>query len=248
MEIEAKTPDQGVFLARVAEQAERYDDMIVFLKPSLDKKEEPSVEERNLLSVAYKNISGTRRTAWRALTAIEENPKYEKYKAKTKNYKKIVEDELKKVCKDLIKIIDESILAKLKTAESKTFYLKLKGDYYRYMAEVCADAELETIGKKAEESYKAAQEAASSMEATNPIRLGLALNLSVFTFEILKKPKDACLLAKTAFDTAVAGLQNLPEDQYKEASSILQLLKDNLALWESESGEPEADGGEKAAA
>lgn len=248
MELEAKTPEQGVYLARIAEQAERYEDMIVFLKPVLDKADELTIEERNLLSVAYKNLSGSRRTAWRSLTQIEENPKYEKYKAKTTTYKKLVEEELKKICNDLIKLVDAKILSKAKTKESKTFYLKLKGDYYRYASEVCTAAELDSTGKKAEEAYKAAQEACSEMEATNPIKLGLSLNLSVFTYEILKKPKEACQLAKTAFDAAVSGIQSLPEDQYKEATSIMQLLKDNLTLWENEAGEPGEEGGDKAAA
>lgn len=232
-----KSAEEGLFLAKVAEQSERYEDILSFLKPVIAKTEELTQEERNLFSIAYKNLSGNKRTAWRSLNVIQDNPKYAKFQEKTKNYKKKVEDELKKICMELIATVDSSLFKKATTAEAKAYYLKLKGDYYRYISEVVSGTELDDVSAKAKENYSQAQEAAKDMEPTHPIRLGLALNLSVFTFEILKKPKDACALAKKAFDEAVEGLQKLEEGEYKESSSIMQLLKDNLTLWESEAEE-----------
>lgn len=75
----AKTFDESIYLARVAEQADRFEDMINFLQVLGDKAEDLKVEERNLLSVAFKNAVGQRRTAWRAVSAIEQNPKYSQY-------------------------------------------------------------------------------------------------------------------------------------------------------------------------
>lgn len=65
-------------------------------------------------------------------------------------------------------------------------------------------------------------------------RLGLALNFSVFYFEILNAPDRACRLAKAAFDDAIAELDTLSEESYKDSTLIMQLLRDNLTLWTSD--------------
>ena len=238
-DIPVKTPEEGAFLAKVAEQAERYEDMLIFLKPVIEKTEELHMEERNLVSVAFKNLSGSKRTAWRALTAIEENPKYEKYHARTKVYKGKIEDELKKICNDAIKAIEGSLFKNATSAEAKVFYLKMKADYYRYMGEVSAGTDLEGVSQKANDNYEEAKKVAETLPPTDPVRIGLALNYSVFLYEIRKKPKEACSMAKAAFDEAISGLQDLEEEKYKDATAIMQLLKDNMTLWTSELEEGE---------
>ena len=120
-------------------------------------------------------------------------------------------------------------------AESATFYLKMKGDYYRYLAEITTGDERKSVTDKADDSYKKALEVAENgLQSTNPIRLGLALNTSVFYYEIRADPAGACKLAKKAFDDAIAELDSLPEDSYKDSTLIMQLLRDNLTLWTAE--------------
>ena len=109
-----------------------------------------------------------------------------------------------------------------------------KGDYYRYLAEFRVEKEREDTAEHAREAYKAASEASKELPSTNPIRLGLALNFSVFYYEILESPDEACKLAKTAFEDAIAELDNLKEDSYKDSTLIMQLLRDNLTLWTSD--------------
>ena len=241
MDLPVNSVEESVFLAQVAEQAERYEDMIAFLKPITQKKTELLPNERNLVSVAYKSVSGMKRTAWRALTAIEENPKYEKQRERTAAYKKKIEEELKTVCKDVIKVIDDSLLKNAPAAEAKVFYLKMKADYYRYMSEVSSGTDLEAVSTKALESYESAKAVADTLPATDPVRIGLALNFSVFQYEIRKNPKEACAMAKKAFDEAISNLQDLDEEKYKEATAFMQLLKDNLNLWTAELGEEAGD-------
>merc|ERR1711876_49660 len=116
--------DELVQRAKLAEQAERYDDMAASMKAVTETGIELSNEERNLLSVAYKNVVGARRSSWRVI--------------------------------------------------------------------------------------------------------------SVFYYEILNSPDKACQLAKQAFDDAIAELDTLNEDSYKDSTLIMQLLRDNLTLWTSD--------------
>ena len=72
------------------------------------------------------------------------------------------------------------------------------------------------------------------LAVTHPIRLGLALNYSVFMYEVLNDPDEACKMARTAFEDAIAELDNVAEDSYKDSTLIMQLLRDNLTLWTSD--------------
>jgi len=67
--------------------------------------------------------------------------------------------------------------------------------------------------------------------------VGLALNYSVFLYEVQGKSSEACELAKQAFDDAIAELDTLDEESYKDSTLIMQLLRDNLTLWTSEGDE-----------
>ncbi|PSN40830.1 14-3-3 protein zeta, partial [Blattella germanica] len=201
-------------------------------------------------------------------------------------------------------LLDKYLIPKASNAESKVFYLKMKGDYYRYLAEVATGETRNTVvddSQKAyqdafeiskakmqpthpirlglalnfsvfyyeilnspdkacqlakqvavvEDSQKSYQEAfdiaKSKMQPTHPIRLGLALNFSVFYYEIINSPARACHLAKQAFDDAIAELDTLNEDSYKDSTLIMQLLRDNLTLWTSDAqgdGDEPQEGGD----
>jgi len=234
----AETFDKSrvVFQAKLSEQAERYEEMQIFMKKAvLNSKpgEGLNQEERNLLSVAYKNVVGARRASWRVLDSIarreESDAKSSKLVAK---YLKKVESELTTICKEVLGLLTDNLLASDSIEpEEAVFYYKMKGDYHRYMAEYSASS---GVTEDARQAYDKALENSKKLKATNPIRLGLALNFSVFYYEILDSQKQACELAKDAFDTAVGELEELTEEQYKDATLIMQLLRDNLTLWQSE--------------
>jgi 14-3-3 protein epsilon len=109
------------------------------------------------------------------------------------------------------------------------------GDYHRYLAEFLTGDARKESASEAHEAYKTATEIAQTeLAPTHPIRLGLALNFSVFYYEILNSPDRACHLAKQAFDDAIAELDTLSEESYKDSTLIMQLLRDNLTLWTSD--------------
>merc|ERR1711936_318082 len=166
--------EDNVYKAKLAEQAERYDEMVASMKTVASLDVELTVEERNLLSVAYKNVIGARRASWRIISSIEqkeENKAAEDKLKMIKTYRTQVEQELKDICNDILQVLDKHLIP-----------------------------------------YKAASDIAmTELPTTHPIRLGLALNFSVFYYEILNSPDRACRLAKAAFDDAIAELDTLSE-------------------------------------
>uniref|UniRef100_A0A2R9CD11 14-3-3 domain-containing protein n=1 Tax=Pan paniscus TaxID=9597 RepID=A0A2R9CD11_PANPA len=191
--------------AKLAKQAEHYDDMATCMKAVA----ELSNKERNLLSVAYENVVGGCRSAWRLISNIEQKTDTSDKKLQLiKDYWEKVESELRSICTSVLELLDKYLIAKATNPESKVFYLKMKGDYFQYLAEVVCDnsqgAYLFDISKK-------------EMQPTHPIHLGLALNFSLFYYEILNNPELAC------------------------TTLIMQLLRDNLTLWTSDSAGEECE-------
>ena len=230
--------ENNVYMAKLAEQAERYDEMVTYMKDVAKLGVELTVEERNLLSVAYKNVIGARRASWRIISSIEqkeESKQNEGQVTKIRNYRQKVEAELDEVCSDILGVLDQHLIKAAEQGESKFFYYKMKGDYHRYLAEFATGEKRKESANRAHEAYtEATNIAQNELAPTHPIRLGLALNFSVFYYEILNSPDRACHLAKQAFDDAIAELDTLSEESYKDSTLIMQLLRDNLTLWTSD--------------
>ena len=129
--------EEQVQRAKLAEQAERYDDMAAAMKKVTESGNELSNEERNLLSVAYKNVVGARRSSWRVISSIEQKTEgSERKQTMAREYREKIEKELKDICQDVLQLLDKFLVPKASNPESKVFYLKMKGDYFRYLAEV----------------------------------------------------------------------------------------------------------------
>lgn len=309
-------------LAVLTEAGDRFEHMCEVMKRLVKErkgKETLSVEERNMLSVAYKNLVGQRRKSWRTFEREEQDPLKAQYKA-------VIEKELRDKCHEVLGILqndliddslksywidlyerckakvhkengkdenepsdvalegaiqkevylvwctdlkneskavhnaslDNSTIEKLQamygargsisentndpeqlikdrldSVETLVFYLKMCGDYYRYLAEL--SAEQDENANLSEKFYNDALICAHSCLApTHATRLGLSLNMSVCYFEILKKKRKACDLSKRAFDAAIQNLDSLSDTNYKDSTLIMQLLRDNLTLWTSD--------------
>ena len=239
-------------------QNPRYDEMMEYMSKVAEvsgsgPSDELGVEERNLLSVAYKNVIGARRASWRIVSSIEskEESKYTSESDTVKliqKYKANVEKELSDVCERVLKLLKDHLEEGSAAGESKVFYKKMKGDYFRYLAEFKNGEARKNAAEETLLAYKEAENIASNeLAPTHPIRLGLALNFSVFYYEILNAPERACDMAKKAFDEAIAELDTLGEESYKDSTLIMQLLRDNLTLWTSDMADeqPGKDDGEE---
>ena len=121
--------------------------------------------------------------------------------------------------------------------ESKAFFQKMIGDYYRYVAESATEATLDKVKQGALKGYEEADKLSKSLNACNPIRLGLALNFSVFYYEVMNDHKKACELGEAALSEALEKIDDVDEETFRDAKSIIELLKENLSLWKEEDGE-----------
>ncbi|KAF9764845.1 14-3-3 like protein [Nosema granulosis] len=235
-----------LFKAHLSDMSERYEDMAeemkLVVKIAAEKKTILTSEARNSFSVAYKYLVSSRRSSWRILCS-------EKQKLEAKGSSNIrlidekitkIEAELLKYCDEVLEIIDTYIFYPELVnddVEYSIFFHKMKGDYYRYKAEVVRGDDEKIIASKAHEAYREATAKAEPLASTNPIKLGLSLNCSVFYYEILNDPKEACSIARTAFSNAIENLEGLSEEHYRDSTLIMQLLRDNLTLWNSRTPE-----------
>ena len=221
--------------AHYSEVAERYEDMCedIYEVVKLAKKNNQSItiNERNMFSSAFKNVLSKLRNSWRILNGEKE---------KHSNDKQIINEKIDKVAKDILyqtnkalNIIKEYMMVDITNdnIQKYIFMKKMVGDYYRYQAEVLSgDKELE-VREKAKQSYEEGMAVINQLSATDPVRLGLYLNVSVFQYEIMNDADEACKIAKDGFEKAIGDLDSLNEEHYKDSTLILQLLRDNLTLW-----------------
>jgi len=175
---ETLTREQCLYLAKLAEQAERYDEMVNYMNALVTGAGELTVEERNILSVAYKNLIGSKRAAWRIISSIEqkeESRRNDVHVHLVKAYRRKVESELSELCASLLKLLDSHLLPSATSGESRVFYLKMKGDYHRYLAEFMVGDDRKKATEGSLLAYKTAQ-----------VRFQFDLADFSFNFEIIR--------------------------------------------------------------
>ena len=238
------TREEYVYLAKLYERAERFDDMVKFINKFVELDPSLTNEERNILSAGYKNVISNKRASWRLLNSMEkkEEKKNSPQLTYLKEVKTNIENEMIKICTDIQKVIDIYLLPNAKDSETKVFFLKLKGDYYRYNSEFALGSDFDNSVNLADKASKEAYEIANKdIPIANSTRLGLALNYSVFYYEIKNLKEEACTIAKNAFDEAMKVLDELEKVKAKDSLLIIQLLKENLILWSNEMSEEEGN-------
>lgn len=249
-------------LAKCSERGERYDDAARFIREIMkctaqEGQAEMSEEEKNLLYLAYKNVFHKLRTSYKhvarthynaahAITALPAAsagadrrgsgqllPAEDRFPDLLGDYKTYVEHQIQSLCTEITQLMENSVVKTSTRVESKVFFSKLCGDYYRYCSEVLHDRQVRVnYEKKCFEHYSYALKLAHhQLPSNHPQRLSISLNYSVCLYELLGDKQQACDLAKNAFDAAIQKLDELDEVQYKDATLIMQLLRDNLTLW-----------------
>ena len=229
-EIKSYSREEYVFLSRLYEKAEKYQLMFKCINKFIELDPKLSKEERNILGSGYKNIVSDKRSSLRILYNIEKRNIYQA--SYIKEVKENIEKELSQILSEIQKILDKYLIPNSQDAENKVFYLKLKADFLRYKCEISYGKELDDIISQTEKIYKEANDIANKeLNINNSTRLGLALNYSVFFYEIKKMKEEAINIAKNAFDEAMKILDDLEISKAKDTLLIIQMLKENLISW-----------------
>ena len=241
----SKKHEKNIYLANLAEQCGKYNDMIQLLEDIIKSTDKDlNSNERGLLSIAYKNLISSGRNALRVIQAYE--AKYKKIDSNYINYileyKKQIEDELTKRCQHAIKTINDYLLKKVEDEESKLFYIKMKGDYNRYIAEYAEGDLKQLVSDEASKAYNETVELVKKLPGLNPIALGTALSYSVFYHDIYNDNKKAIDIAKAAIEKADKEFSNIEQNDCINGEnppyvSIYNILKENLDTWIDEEKE-----------
>nr|XP_029119328.1 14-3-3-like protein 16R isoform X2 [Elaeis guineensis] len=223
--------EKNVYMAKLAEKAKRYEEMVEFMEKVAAAAEgkELTVEERNLLSVAYRKIINDHRDSWRIVSSTEQEESHgnEDYAADIRDFRATVEADLTSRCAGILRLLDASLIPSASAANSKVFYHKMKDDFHRYLAEIKTGSEREDAAESSLAAYNSAQDIAMvELAWTHPIRLDLCLSFSALYHDILNSPDRARTLAKQALDGANA--------ECKESDERMQLIRDNLTSWASD--------------
>lgn len=246
MALNMEDREQKICYCKLCEQAERYDDMLEVINEVAKLDGGLSNEERNLLSVAYKNAISSRRASWRTLLShFELLESEEEGPTKTANKKALetllgkCEKELEDISGQILNLLDNHLIKTASIPETKVFYLKMKGDYWRYLAEFQKGDKRKKSTEESLAAYQEATKAAEELSPANTVRLGLSLNFSVFYYEVEKNREKACEIARAARDSANEDPMAPNQSNMRDRMLIIQLLEDNLNLWTSESKQAE---------
>ena len=226
--------DHLLFRAKLAEETRRYEDLVEDIKTLAQMDQEFNAKERSWLAVAYKSLLNPRRHSWAILSTIERK----KWKEDATDeldlvigYRHKVEEEIESICLDATALLDNHLIPRAKTPDAQAYYIKMKGDYYRYQAEfMSGDRRTDAISKSAV-AYEMAACISGELEPLNPSRLAVALNFAVFCYTILEDPERAYHLAREAHDSAIL---EPSEGICEQSAEILMMLNENLMAWEIE--------------
>eukprot|EP01080_Neovahlkampfia_damariscottae_P008398 gene8398-223_t len=190
-------------------------------------------EERNLFSNGYINTINYKRRAWNILKQEEIKIKEKKYLlSHIQKYKKEIEKEIIKTSEELLKILNKNVIPSSHSSESKVFFLKMKGDFTRYILEVDSNNR-KTLIRDAIDAYEEALSISyTELDVNNIIRLSLVINLSDFYYNIADSKTKACLLCKNSYDDSIAEfVPSKDSSDHQNVIILLNIIKNNLIEW-----------------
>lgn len=232
-------------LAQACERAGQFDRMRLHVEEfiaALPRDTELSPEELELFEIAYKNSTAPKRRSWRVILDEERHQSgigNERFAALARSERISAELELVEILGHGLDITKD-LLGRTHRLHSQIVLQKFSGDLSRYLAEIYmargseAREQVIEIAQQAKSAFDSATELARELDVTDPLRLSVSLHFSLFTHVILGRPKQACIIARDAFEAGSAQLGSITnESSRKKTADLLQLLRDNLCLWTS---------------
>lgn len=228
--------DACVSQARLCDSAGRFEDMVKYIKILINIGRELNDEEIALVSYAYKNLIKEKRKQYKTVHQIyaDSSDLDERKFRIVEDMRNSIAHEIKQICLEVINLLDKGVFPKVMDAETRVCYLMMKADHFRYLAEVSTEDKKTEYANISLKIYQEASDISKiQLTTTNPVRLNLALNLSVLYYDVLNSPRSACIVAKQAFDEAILDIENLNEENLAKTTLVMKLLTDNLTLWEA---------------
>ena len=228
-----------LYLIKLFQRTEKYPEMVKAINKYVEQNPILSKEEQKMLCDGYKNIISDKRNSLRLLNNLskkeEEEAKQINHKKQILIMKEKIQNELILIFKEIHSMLDKYLIPNSQDSETKVFYMKIKADYYRYHCEFAEGDEFQEAKNNAEKIYKEAYELAlKDINVYNSTRLGLALNYSVFEYEIMDNKNEACEIAQKAYDESMKVVDDVEKRRTSDNLLLIQLLKENLNLWNNE--------------
>ena len=225
--------EEWIYLIKLCQRAGRYSDMCEYFSRYLDRGLEISSAERHLFSVAHHGRVTQMRTAYRIASNILSG-QHEDASVGTATLKTLEED-IRNLCERVLVEISSKIRPTCVSPDQRAYFLKLRGDFERYLAEVIKGPARALHSKNASELYVEASDISlCHLSPMDPVRLSLMLNFSIFYYEIYNEPERACIVAKAACDDAIdAGILSKKHSgaDSEERLTIFNLIRSNLIKW-----------------
>ncbi len=231
------TRDEYIFLSKLYWKAELFKEMIKFIKEFIILDPKLNKEERDIICTGFKDMISDKRSSLSILNSMERKEKKKKINTvkEIKIVKNNIEKEIREICNTLQDLIDKFIIPNNDDIETLVFFYKLKADYFRYICEFAEGKEYNDNFSKAEEYYtKGYNLSIKNLPIMNCIRISIILNYSIFLYEIKKDKKTAFDIAKKTFFENEKFSDDIEKIKNKDSFLLLQLLKENLILWNNE--------------
>ena len=233
------TLEDYLYLIKLFQRTERYSEMVIAINKYVELNPKLANEEKKMLCDGYKNVISNKRNSLRLLGNLnkkeEEGGNQNNHKKQIGIIKSKIETELLQIFKEIHSMLDKFLIPNAQDEETKIFYMKIKADYYRYHCEFAEGEDFEEAKKNADKIYKEAYEMAlKDINIYNSIILGLALNYSVFMYEIMDNKNEAYDIAQKAYDDAMKVVDDEEKERTSDNLLLIQLLKENLNLWNNE--------------
>lgn len=238
-----------IYFADVLVEVFRYDEAVEYIYKLAKMNPNLSKEERTKFGQVLKFSIDSDRETLRKLRDQQdkmENTHHQELLNITGNLITKHFTHLTMLCDKTIKLINETILPASETIQGEVFFLKLRGDLYRYISEFAQDEFKETSRKNADDSYSLAMEKSNGLKITDPLRLGLLLNVAVFKYEHKFQYSEASQLLQTTIEAVNDDLSDLSTNSAEESQSTLNSMKSNLYIWAQAEIEEEEDVEEEA--
>ena len=232
--------DDYILLAKLYESTEKFNNMFEAINKYVELNPVLSEDEKTILNIGYKNIITNKRRAWRELIRVETEEKKKGNKKQQLYAQEIrleVEEEIIKSANKVLEMLNKFLIPNTKNTENKIYFLKMKADFLRYKAEVKVNNEWKDLYTESLAVYLEAQKMAETLPIANTVRLGIALNLSVLYYEVMLEKENAIKVSKNAYDEAIKIIDDLDKNKSKETILLIQLLKENLSLWNNDNEE-----------